>query len=201
MAPFALVGPIGPPGPEGTNLFDVTGSDISYTAGNTTLSQLTINGTDYNRLPMGLLAQSEITPSSSIQPTTGSSFPTNSTGTLIGTVAFTSIGPTGPRKIRTNIELNMQDNVSGSTNNNLYLTLYDDTTILGRFRKTYKNGSYGDMVQISHYSNIATGVTKTYNVYGATDSGTMTISKNTGEYDANNPAPSSYITLEDVGLG
>ena len=203
--PVALVGPRGYTGPEGTNLFTVSGNDISYTSGTTTLSHLKVSTTDYNRLPMGILGQTEITPSSSVQPLTGTTFPayTNNaySGTLIGTVAFTSIGPTGPRKVRTNIELNMEDNVSGSTNNNLYLTLYDDTTVLGRFRKTYRNGSYGDTINITHYSSITAGSTKTYKVYGVSDSGTMTISANTGAYDANNPAPSSYITLEDVGMG
>jgi hypothetical protein len=195
-----MTGPYGATGPTGQSFFIVDSfGNIEYLSGSTTVSRLKVKTTDYNRLPMGILTQKKLT---ALTPKIGTTFPTAdvSNNNLIGTISFTPVGPTGPRNIRTHISLNIEDDVSGSTINNLYLTLYDDSAIIGRFRKTYRNASYGDEMNIFHYSLITSGTEKIYKLYGASDSGTLTISNNSGAYSANLHAPPSYITIEDIGF-
>jgi hypothetical protein len=201
-AEVALVGPLGPTGQKGSTgptLFTTNGSNISYTDGTTTLSRLTVQTTDYNRLPMGILNQTQIGPSdSNYTVASGTTFPTNNSGNLIGSVTFNTRGPTGQRKIRTHINLNVEDN-SQSTANNLYLTLYDGSTAVNRFRKSYRNGSYSNSINFYHYTTIDADTSKTYSLYGSSSSASIAISGNAGTYDSTTTAPPSFITIEDVG--
>ena len=201
----ALVGPIGKMGHTGStgstgpNVFTVSGTDISYTDGSTTLSRLVVKTTDYNRLPMGYLNQTQIGPTGTdYTVASGTSFPTNVTGNLIGSVSFSTIGPTGPRKIRTHINLNVEDS-SQSTANSLYLSLYDGSTLVNRYRKTYRNGTYANSINFYHYSTLDSEVSKTYYLYGSSTTASMAISGNTGSYDSTITAPASFITIEDLG--
>ena len=201
----ALVGPIGPQGvtgtvgPTGPAIFSQTNNDISYTDGTTTLSHLKVNTTDYNRLPMGHLSQTQIGPTGTdYTVASGTSFPSNVTNNLIGSVSFSTIGPTGPRKVRTHINLNVEDS-SQSTANSLYLSLYDGSTLVNRFRKSYRNGTYANSINFYHYSTLDTEVSKTYHLYGSSTTASMAISGNTGSYDSTITAPPSFITIEDLG--
>ena len=201
----ALVGPMGSTGstgctgPTGPSVFTVSGTNISYTDGTTTLSRLQVNTTDYNRLPMGYLSQTQIGPTGTDYiVASGTSFPTNTASNLIGSVTFSTIGPTGPRKVRTHINLNVEDN-SQSTANSLYLSLYDGSTLVNRYRKTYRNGAYANSMDFYHYSTLDTDVSKTYHLYGSSTSASIAISGNTGTYDSTITAPPSFITIEDMG--
>jgi hypothetical protein len=203
-APVALLGPrgfTGQKGPTGPNsVFTVSGKNISYTDGTTTLSKLTIQTTDYNRLPMGILSQTQIGPTgTNYTVASGTTFPTNSAGNLIGSVSFRANGPTGPRYIKTHINLNVEDN-SSSTANSLFLTLYDGSTLVNRFRKSYRNGSYSNTINLYHYSKVDSNITKTYYLYGSSSTASLAVSGNSGTYDNTIQAPPSFITVEDVGI-
>jgi hypothetical protein len=148
---------------------------------------------------MGYLSQTQIGPTGTdYTVASGTSFPTNVSGNLIGSVTFSTIGPTGPRKVRTHINLNVEDS-SQSTANSLYLSLYDGSTLVNRYRKTYRNGAYANSIDFYHYSTLDTEVSKTYHLYGSSTSASIAISGNTGTYDSTITAPPSFITIEDVG--
>jgi hypothetical protein len=202
-APVALSGPVGYTGPRGQTgptLFSVSGKNISYTDGTTTLSKLTVQSTDYNRLPMGILSQTQIGPTATnYTVASGTTFPTNVAGNLIGSVSFRANGPTGPRYIKTHINLNVEDN-SSSTANSLFLTLYDGSTLVNRFRKSYRNGSYSNSINWYHYSKVDSNITKTYYLYGSSSTASLAVSGNTGTYDNTVQSPPSFITVEDVGI-
>ena len=192
-------GATGAVGPTGSPIFTESGNDISYTSGTTTLSKLTVQSTDYNRLPMGMLSQTQMGPTgTNYTVASGTTFPTNVAGNLIGSVSFTPIGPTGPRRIKTHITLNVEDS-SQSTANSLYLSLYDGSTLVNRFRKTYRNGSYANSINFYHYSSVSTDSSKTYSLYGSSSTASLAISGNTGTYDSTVTAPPSFITIEDIG--
>ena len=204
-APVALVGPRGP---TGTNYFSRdANNNITYTDGSTNVSQLNVNSVDYNKLPMGLLKQTTFEAASTNALVNYDGFPTNSGGTyLIGSVQFTTVGPTGPRNVRTHINLNVAETGTSTTWRNAYFTLYDDTTIINRFKKHYRESEFVDTFNFYHYDSIDSGTTKTYKLYGSSTSGTfgststLHVSGNVGAYDGTT-APDSYVTVEDLGLG
>jgi hypothetical protein len=191
---------MGPTGPTGTNYFNRDPSgNISYTKGSTTLSQLYISTVDYNRLPMGMLQQTEIV---STQINTGTTFPNDQTpANLISTSTFTAIGLGSHRKIRTHISLNVED-VSNSTPKNIFITLYDSTGRLKNFSHAYNNNLCTSL-NFYHYSSIAPGVQTTFYVYAlcSSSNSAVNISNNSNTYSTTNVAPTSYVTIEDIGVG
>jgi hypothetical protein len=199
LGPRGFTGPSGVTGCTGPNLFSQSGNNISYTSGTTTLSKLTVQTTDYNRLPMGMLSQTQMGPTgTNYTVASGTTFPSNVAGNLIGSVSFTPIGPTGPRRIKTHITLNVEDS-SQSTANNLYLSLYDGSTLVNRFHKTYRNGSYANSINFYHYSSVSTSTSRTYSLYGSSTTASLAISGNTGTYNSTVTSPPSFITIEDIG--
>jgi hypothetical protein len=196
---------MGPTGPTGTNYFNRDPSgNISYTKGSTTLSQLYISTVDYNRLPMGMLQQTEIA-SSTIKSQIDATF-TNNPLNLISSTTFTVIGLGSHRKIRTHISLNVDSSYSSvDSPKNIFITLYDqDGNKLKNFSHAYSQNLCTSL-NFYHYSSIAPGVTQTFSVFAATNSTTSDtyISGNggTNTYSASNVAPTSYLTIEDIGVG
>jgi hypothetical protein len=199
--PSGHTGHSGPTGPTGSSLF-ITDSNgnISYTKGTTTLSQLYVQTVDYNRLPMGILSQTDVINKSILQ-VGAVNFPSNDVANEIGSTTFTVVGAntTGTRKIRTHITLNIEDTNTDSTAKNLYITVFDEAgTKLKNFSHAYKD-AFCTTLNFYHYSNISVGTTKTISVYAACSSGTAKISLDTGVY-TNYIAPFSYITIEDIGM-
>jgi hypothetical protein len=190
---------MGPTGPTGTNYFNRDPSgNISYTKGSTTLSQLYISTVDYNRLPMGMLQQTEIV---STQINTGTTFPTTTPSNLISTTTFTAIGLGSHRKIRTHISLNVEDHDSNSTPKNIFITLYDGAgNRLKNFSHAYSNNLCTSL-NFYHYSSIAPGVQTTFYVYALCSSNSVNISNSSNTYSTTNVAPTSYVTIEDIGVG
>ena len=195
-----MTGSIGMTGPTGASFFDIdSAGNISYTQGTTTLSQLFISTVDYNRLPMGMLAQTNVGTFAPIQFST--SFPQNSSTYLISSTTFTSIGAAGPRKVRTHINLNVED-VSDSTSKSIFITLYDETgTKLKNFSHGYRNNLCTSL-NFYHYTSIQPGTQKTFYVYAGTNTnstGGANISNNANTYNSN-AAPPSFVTIEDIGM-
>jgi hypothetical protein len=193
-------GPTGVQGPTGagSQWTDDGNSNISYTSGTTKVSTLYVDTVNYNRLPMGMLSQTKIGPTGENSITNATSFPTNTSGNLIASTTFDVIGVTGARKIRTHINLNIED-VTASTNNNLYFSLYDGSTLINYYTHAYRSGNLCTSLNFYDYSSVATDTSKTYHLYGTSTTTSAAISTNTGTYSAGG-APSSYITIEDIGL-
>jgi hypothetical protein len=148
---------------------------------------------------MGMLAQTNVGTISPIQSAT--TFPQNTSTYLASSTAFTSIGASGPRKVRTHINLNVED-VSDSTPKNIFVTLYDDTgTKLKNFSHAYRNNLCTSL-NFYHYTSIQPGTQKTFYVYVATNTnstGGANISNNANTYSTN-AAPPSFVTIEDIGM-
>ena len=164
------------------------------------MSQLYVQTVDYNRLPMGILSQTDVI-NKSIVVVGEINFPSNDVTNEIGSTTFTVVGAntTGTRKIRTHITLNIEDTNTDSTAKNLYITVFDEAgTKLKNFSHAYKD-ALCTTLNFYHYSNISVGTTKTISVYAACSSGTAKISLDTGVY-TNYSAPFSYITIEDIGM-
>ena len=165
------------------------------------MSQLYVQTVDYNRLPMGILSQTDVINKSIPQVGAVANFPSNDSNNEIGSTTFTVLGAntTGTRKIRTHITLNIEDTNTDSTAKNLYITVFDEAgTKLKNFSHAYKD-AFCTTLNFYHYSNISVGTTKTISVYAACSSGTAIISLDTGVYN-HYTAPSSYITIEDIGM-
>jgi hypothetical protein len=202
--PVALVGPKGPTG--SCYFTRDSNNNITYTEGTTTLSRVIVNNVDYNKLPMGLLKQYTMESSSTNALISYDDFPVNSASYLVGTVNFTAIGPTGPRNVRTHINLNVAESGTSTAWRDMYLTLYDDSTAVNRFKKHYRESEYTDTLNFYHYASIDAGTSKTYKLYATSNSGTngglstLHISAGVGGYTGMT-APPSYITVEDMGYG
>ena len=202
-------GPSGPEGPTGytgytgPTLWTHTSSpDIAYTSGTTTVSTLYVQSTNYNRQPMGLMTQTQMGPTGSYVIETGTTFPTDaSSNALIGqTPTFQTIGPTGPRKVRTHIQLNVEDTTNVSNGQQLFFSLYDASgVVLNRYVHTYHN-ALSTSLNYYNYETRPTNETNAYSLYGYATSSTATVSTNLGSYNSTNTAPPSYITIEDIGL-
>lgn len=202
-------GPSGPEGPTGytgytgpTLWTPTNSSDIAYTSGTTTVSTLYVQSTNYNRQPMGLMTQTQMGPTGSYVIQTGATFPTDaSSNALIGqTPTFQTIGPTGPRKVRTHIQLNVEDMTNVSNGQQLFFSLYDASgVVLNRYVHTYHN-ALSTSLNYYNYETRPTNETNVYSLYGYATSSTATVSTNLGSYNSTNTAPPSYITIEDIGL-
>jgi hypothetical protein len=149
---------------------------------------------------MGMLEQAEIV---STKINTGNTFPDDLTpGNLISTTTFTSIGLGSHRKIRTHISLNVDD-VSNSTPKNIFITLYDGFgNKLKNFSHAYNNNLCTSL-NFYHYSSITPGVQTTFYVYALCSSNSVNgayISNNSNTYSSLNVAPTSYVTIEDIGV-
>jgi hypothetical protein len=206
LANVALLGPRGSTGSTGTQ--GPTGpasqwsndgnGNISFTSGTTKVSTLLVNTVNYNRLPMGMLSQTKIGPTGTNNVTNATAFPTNTSGNLVASTTFDVIGVTGSRKIRTHINLNVED-VTSASNNNLYFTLYDGSTLINNYTHAYRSGNLSTSLNFYNYSSVAIDTEKTYHLYATSTTSSACISANTGTYNSGS-APSSYITVEDIGL-
>ena len=165
------------------------------------MAQLYISSVDYNRLPMGMLAQTEID-SSTIKSQDNVTF-TNNPNNLISATTFKVVGLGSYRKIRTHISLNVDSSYNDViTPKNIFITLYDQAgNKLKNFSHAYSH-SLCTTLNFYHYSSIAPGTETTFRVYAATNSTDTYISGNGAHtYSSTNTAPTSYVTIEDIGVG
>jgi hypothetical protein len=199
LGPRGATGATGVAGPTGPNVWTQdANNNISYTSGTTKVSTLYVNNTNYNRLPMGMLSQTQIGPTGTNNITNASAFPTATSGNLVASTTFDVIGVTGSRKIRTHINLNVED-ITSATNNNLYFTLYDGSTLINRYTHAYRSGNLCTSLNLYNYSSVAVDTSKTYHLYATSTTSGASISANTGTYSSL-AAPASFITVEDIGL-
>jgi hypothetical protein len=160
---------------------------------------LYVNNTNFNKLPIGILSQTKIGPTGCYNIPNNSGFPSPISSHLLASTTFNVMGVTGPRKIRTHININIED-ITSNNNNNLYLSLYDGSTLVNNYTHAYINGNLCTSLNFYNYSTIPVDTTnKTYHLYACSSTTTSTISSNTGTY-ATVEAPASYITIEDLGI-
>ena len=198
MGPRGFTGTTGTAGPTGPTVWTQSSNDISYTNGTTTVSTLYVNTVNYNRLPMGMLSQTQIGPTGTNNITNASAFPTNTSGNLVASTTFNVIGVTGSRKIKTHINLNVED-VTSASNNNLYFTLYDGSTLINNYTHAYRSGNLCTSLNFYNYSSQSIDTEKTFHLYATSTTSSASISANTGTYSTIT-APASYITIEDIGM-
>jgi hypothetical protein len=199
-------GPQGPQGPQGQ--IGVQGPTGPAPINNMfEVNQLTINGANYNKAPMGILNTTRIGPTgesyNNIQQSTSitDSFPTNfnSNEYKIASANFQTYGPTGARNIRSHIQLNIQDQNENVEDGELFIGLYDGSNSLQNFKKTFRNtngNEYTDTLQFYHYSELDINLSKTYDLFVSCTKPNIKISQSNLNYHA----PSSYFTVEDIGL-
>lgn len=196
-------GPEGPQGPQGPR--GQTGP--APVGNNFDVNELTINGANYNKAPMGVLNNIHIGPTGQLYNNVTQSteftnlFPTdfNSNNYKIASANFETYGPTGPRNIRTHIQLNIQDENTNVEDGELFIGLYDGSNSLQQFKKSFTNinaNKYTDTLQFYHHSKLNINTPKTYDLFVSCTKPNVKISQSNLTYHA----PSSYLTIEDIGL-